>query len=379
LLKNLVILIDAYGYDLLDKKSTPFLHEFTTKLKFKTLLGYTSAILPAIFSGTYPEENNYWVNYYLNPENSPFSIYSPYLRCIPHFIDKQRLLRWLSFRFLRTIKPSESLVYHSANIPLQILHFFNFHKKTFTDPHVLGDINTIFDLLRERKIPFSYLGWPLLNESQIFRKFQTEVDKNETIFMYLPKLDELIHKFGSDSDKIRFYLSKLDKKLEQLINSVRKYDPNVIIHSDHGMSEIKQTFNLAKRIKDTNLILGKDYLVFYDATIARFWFFNPSAEKRLRNLLSNTNYGKILTDSDIAHFRVNFNDNRYGDLIFLMDEGNYIHPNYFSILFSTPAAAHGYDPTLESQDGIFLTNFKIDSKEVSIENVFNIFKTRLLP
>ncbi|MHA1277499.1 MAG: alkaline phosphatase family protein [Candidatus Helarchaeota archaeon] len=377
MLKNLIILIDAYGLDLFESKNTPFLHNFITKLKFGPILGYTSAILPAIFSGTYPEENNYWVNYYFDPKDTPLKIYTRYLRYFPKFIDNQRLLRWISFRFLKFFKPTESLGYHSANIPFQALKFFNFHKKIFTDPHVLGDIKTIFDLLREKKRPFSYLGWPVFNESNIFREFQSQIKQTETIFLYLPRLDELIHKYGKNSDKIERYLRHLDKKLQGMINSIQKFDPKIIIHSDHGMSAIRQTFNLEHLVQQSNLKLGKDYLAFYDATIARFWIFNQTAENKLKHLLSNSTFGKILTESDIRRFKLNFSHNQYGDLIFLLNEGNYIHPNYFSILFGTPKAVHGYDPTLDSQSGIFLTNFKINLKEVSIKDTFDIFKTTL--
>lgn len=379
MLKNLIIMIDAFSFDLLNKRNTPFLHNFGFKSKFKTILGYTSAILPSIYSGTYPEENNYWLNYYFDPNNSPFKAIYKRFKYIPTILDNQRTVRWITNQILRFSGKSDFKKHHSANVPLQILQYFNFQKELFINPNILGPkIKTIFDILREKNVNFLYLGWPFLKEQVIFKYFQKALTQNfETLMLYLPKLDEILHNNRKNSFKTLKYLNFLDKSLQNQLKPLQESDINIIIHSDHGVSEIFRTYNIEKKIKQLDLKIGKDYIAFYDATIARFWYFNNIAMRKLNSLLSNLKFGKLLTKTDKINLKINFSDNRYGDLIFLLNEGNYIYPNYYTILFGKPMGAHGYSPELESQDGFFLTNLSTPPKNVTIKDIFQIFKTVL--
>lgn len=379
MLKNLIIVIDALGFDLLNKKNTPFLNEFGYKSKFKTILGYTSAILSSIYSGTYPEENDYWLNYYFDPENSPFKATHRYLKYIPPNLNNNRILRWIINQLIRFSRIPGVKKYHSANIPLQLLQYFDFQKEFFINPNVLGPkINTIFDILRKKNVNFSYLGWPFLKEQVIFQHLQKAIKQDfETLIIYLPKLDEILHKYPKNSFKTSKYLNFLDTSLKYHIKPLQESDINIIIHSDHGVGKIIKIHNLEKDIRKLDLKMGKDYIAFYDATIARFWCFNGNAIKKLNSSLSNLPFGKLLTKTDKINFKINFSHNKYGDLIFLLDEGTYIYPNYYSILFGIPVGAHGYNPNLESQNGIFLTNFKTHTNLITIKDSFQIFMTKL--
>ncbi|MEJ2722729.1 MAG: hypothetical protein P8181_16565 [bacterium] len=62
----------------------------------------------------------------------------------------------------------------------------------------------------------------------------------------------------------------------------------------------------------------------------------------------------MLTDSELERLGCGFNDNAYGDVIFLVEPGLLILPSFMS---KQPVAAmHGYHPGDRFSRGCFMTN-----------------------
>ena len=101
------------------------------------------------------------------------------------------------------------------------------------------------------------------------------------------------------------------------------------------------------RTSDVNAVLqrlpqrdGRDYDVFLDSTMARFWWRRPEARARVLAALGAEQGGRWLTETELASEGCSFPDHAYGDDIFLLDPGALLVPSYMG---SRPLAAmHGY-------------------------------------
>jgi len=66
--------------------------------------------------------------------------------------------------------------------------------------------------------------------------------------------------------------------------------------------------------------------------------------------------GHVLSQEEIAKYKLLFRSNDYGDVIYLAEPGKLIKPNFYTIRGETVKAMHGWDPGDQQQDS-FLTNF----------------------
>lgn len=129
----------------------------------------------------------------------------------------------------------------------------------------------------------------------------------------------------------------------------------MILFSDHGMTNVQETFDLNNSLKD--YALGKDYLVFIDSSFARFWFLDPGKRQPIILTLANAP-GRFLTRRELQWNGLDFRDDRYGQEIMVADEGVVFHPNYISPSFFRTRnypdrGTHGYWPKYPSSYGVF--------------------------
>jgi predicted AlkP superfamily pyrophosphatase or phosphodiesterase len=168
-------------------------------------------------------------------------------------------------------------------------------------------------------------------------------------------LDTLGHHYGANSGCVKEKIKELDYMCEMLFN--RYPNDNFLFWSDHGMVDVKGI------IKPPEI---KNSIMFLDSTLIRIWTKNKKAEE----ILSNLKNGKLLTKKDKVKYKINFKDNRYGDLIYLADPHHLIYPNYYNR--SPVKAMHGYDPFYKDQYGFYLTNYGKSKKDLKMVDMFNL-------
>jgi hypothetical protein len=85
-----------------------------------------------------------------------------------------------------------------------------------------------------------------------------------------------------------------------------------------------------------------DYLAFFDSTLARFWWREPSVREPVRTALAEEPGGRWLDDAELAKEGCRFPDREYGDDIFLLDPGALLVPSFMG--HRPVRAMHGYAP-----------------------------------
>ncbi|MHA1377720.1 MAG: alkaline phosphatase family protein [Candidatus Helarchaeota archaeon] len=379
--KIVMIMLDALGYDKISKDDSPFLYQLAEKsinARIKPLLAYRG-IEPTIFSGLYPDKHRIWLDYIYDPKNSPFRwTYNPFVILLHHFVKKipnLHLKKLITSPICYTTKligqfnqfPRTSL------IPWNLLKNYNVSmNKSIIEKHTLGKISTLFDLLRINNLNFNFINFPNVHSDRdTMRVFRNTVSKKKIYNFNLLRffdLDTIGHEFGPNSLEFKNFLRRTDGFVEEIYNSYEKIDENIVflIISDHGCVEINRILNIFYYLGQIDLNLGKDYQIFVDSTMIRFYTKKIRTQNLLKSKLSEIPYGHFITNEEKKQLHIPDID-EYGDLIFLVESGTLILPNFYQGT-KVIKGMHGYIPTNSQLDALFIlncmnfTNKKIESK-----------------
>ena len=363
--KLLVLVIDAFRYSYLNKNLTPTLFELAETgsfAKLESVLGYSDTAKFSMITGAYPDKTGIWAEFILKQKISPSRLEYLPLDHFPHMISAPMKLLFSSFLNLNI-----------RNIPLRFVKYFEPAKE---DKHII----TLFDLFNKQSI--TYFEYEERNLKILERGVIKRIEHMTTdvVFLKIPDLDLQGHIWGVNSSSTIKRITSVDKHINRILNSFKNKvwneEFNTIIMSDHGMVQVKRYIDLANVLRRF-FKEEKDFIAFYDATIARFWFKNTYAKDKLSRFLSHLNFGKILNERELKEYGVYFPDQRYGELIFLLDPGYLIFPNFYEVLPFPPRGMHGYDPKFQDMLGVFITSNDLKKQLVRIVDVFSIILNQL--
>jgi hypothetical protein len=380
-----IICLDGFGYEYL--KKTKFLKKLLNKSIYGRAYhgpGYASELC-AITGKNLNELGIVSNNFIYNPSGIKF------YKCF-NFLGNSRQIRV----FLDLIYNAKEFFIGNNqpksifNLPLKYSGNFDFlMKKNFFSQKVMGH-RTIFETLRTmNKTTVGYM-WPFIyqnNKTQIdllnigkstaytddraFKKAICLLKKNPDIaYFHFFSTDNLVHKYGVDSNETL----ELIKKMDYFVEELSKYSDSLLVFSDHGMVNIRKSWNLWREVEASKLSYGEDYIMFLDSTLARFWFKNEHAKKIITNLLMKSKNGHILKfkNKNIVKY--------FGELIFKVNSGILILPNFYQ---SKPdKATHGYGDSCKEEDAFYIfyknriNNLK---KDTPINEIYNIILNNLQP
>jgi hypothetical protein len=368
----LFIFIDACGWEII--KNDPFARASAPHRKrLESVFGYSSACIPSILSGRWPEEHRNWCYFVYDPVNSPFRSLRR-LRWLPKALTNRRIFRrWLS-KFIR-VQLKFRGYFDLYNIPFQYVSLFDFtEKKNPLQPGGMNRGANIFDWLTDRQIAY-HVSAPTTNEVENLAKLivDIETERIDFAFLYWPNLDGLLHHVGNQSAEVPAKLRGYEPMIDQLLKVANKHyaKTRLYIFSDHGMANCDELLDLKARVDALEVRMQEDYAVVYDSTMARFWFFNDSARRQITECLRQIPQGRILLDDELKRMRTFFPDRYFGELIFLVKEGVLIVPSHMG---ERPIRAmHGYHPSDPQSYAALLSNQSdIPDDIVAIPDLFRL-------
>ncbi len=371
----LFIMIDACGWEIV--RNHPFLQSTAPhRKKLNSVFGYSSACVPSIVSGRWPDEHGNWCYFVCDPKNSPFKFLRP-LRWLPNAITSRRIFR----RYLtKAVKNHLGFkgYFDLYNIPFQHITLYDFSEKR--SPLKPGGMNrgqNIFDWLEKNKVPY-FASTPETVSEEENRDGLIAAIESEQIdfsFSYWPGLDGLLHSVGNQSPEISKRLQMYERWIDQVMTAARNHyeEVRLYVFSDHGMANCDEHLDLKSKIEALDVKLGRDYAVVYDSTMARFWFFNSDAEKKIKDVLEQVPQGRIMPDEELKELRAFFPDHRFGELIFLVKEGVLIVPSHMG---ERPIRAmHGYHPSEKHSYATLFTNHtEVSDEIVAIPDIFKLMQ-----
>lgn len=341
--KVLMIFIDAFSSKYLSADKTPFLYEISQRGFYKPLspMFAFQGIGASIFSGTLPNTNKVWCDWvFKSNKNESHSVLLKSSLLISDFIPNDRLskdFRYILYKLFNCDFGTPNLV------PNELLSYFELKlKKSYQEKNSLGKITTLFEQLEKyNKKSFVYgLDNFCSDESAISKLIEAFSYDYDFYLIKLGSLDSIGHKYGPNSSQIYDRLHRIDFQVRDIFSKLTD-NMHVVIFSDHGMSFVSKYVNLPGILKRTSLKMGKDYVLFLDSTVARFWFFNEKAKDTIFSEISQLDCGKILNQSDLNTFDIDTIGYEYGELFFALNEGYVFHPDFFR-RHNPPKGMHGY-------------------------------------
>jgi len=403
----LTIFVDAAKPDYLTRKRTPFLHRLAEEGvsgRIETIFAF-SGILPTIFSGSYPEVHGIWTTFCYCPVSSSFRWIRPLLPVISLFENIPDARTALTFGISALTGIVNYLEGHTAAfthgfqahaIPFHLASCFDFSmKKVASEKGSLSPVTTLFDILRDTGTSFSYVDLPLVYTESTRQlrwwvkysdykacegaKSLLRKHKSKFFFLHLCGLDAVAHQYGPWSKRSIEEVKQLDYLIEDLATEFGKHYESVkiVIFGDHGMVDVDSTLDIRAQIEESGLEEKKDYLIFLDSTMARFWFKSKEARIRAIEVLGDIKRGRILTEDDFTRFRINFPHTKYGEVIFLLDSGVVISPNYFQGS-DVVKGMHGYDPINSGLDTVLIVHgSRVAGRHMEKAKLVDVFPTLL--
>ena len=351
----LFIMIDAMGFEILSR------HRFCNDLlpvrkRLNSVFGYSSACVPSILSGRWPDEHYNWCYFVYDPQDSPFHWLRSF-RWLPRSLTSRRIFRRRLSQAVQRVMKFEGY-FDLYNMPFEHLHLFDFsERKSPLRPGGMNKGPNIFDLLAQNQVRY-FVSDPHRPEGENFRILQQHLRGGavDFAFMYWANLDGLLHRVGNQSGELQPLLDIYDRWIHQLVEaaSERYGGVELYVFSDHGMANCTKLVNLKGRIDALNLRFGEDYAAVYDSTMARFWFLKPGARPAIEGELAQESLGRVLPDYELKSLRTYFPDHRFGELIFLLKEGALLVPSHMGERPIT--AMHGYHPAETQSYASLLTN-----------------------
>ncbi len=368
----LFVFVDACGWEIIRNDS--FARDLAPERRpLRSVFGYSSACIPSILSGRWPAEHRNWSYFVHDPVNSPFRSLKP-LRWLPRALTSRRIFRHRLSKLLKTHLKFRGY-FDLYNIPFEHISRFDFsEKKNPLQPAGLNRGPNIFDHLKDRGIPW-HVSDPTLSERENLDRLliDIEAERIDFAFLYWPDLDGLLHRVGNKSADVPAKLRAYEPWLKELMDRASRHygEVKLTIFSDHGMANCDKLLDLRAIVDSAGLRFGEDYVVVYDSTMARFWFFNDAARRRVTEVLAGVQQGRIVPDAELEQLGTLFPDRYFGELIFLVQEGVLIVPSHMG---ERPIRAmHGYHPDDPHSYASLLTNYSdVPDTVTAIPHVYNL-------
>ena len=371
---SVFVLVDALGWELI--KDRDFLCDILPcRTQLGTVFGFSSGAIPSILTGLLPRGHGHWNLYLYDPERSPFRWARP-LRLLPSRWINHRVVRKAVSIIGRRVSGTDGY-FQIYGIPVEILPFFDVcEKNSIYRPGGLSPEKSIFDCLEENRVAYKVYSYHDYTDSGAVQRVVHDLQEGaaEFYFVYLSELDAFLHKHVKSQDAVTAELEKYAGRIRDIYEAAVRKDHGVSFYafSDHGMTPVHETYDLMADVRELGWSVPRDYLALYDSTMARFWFFRDEARKSITAKLAGLECGHIVGQQEQTAFGIDFEDSRFGDLIFLMKAGCLIHPSYMG---RVPwAGMHGFHPEEPSSAAALMARREMPVPVHNIRDLFGLMR-----
>src|SRR5882762_9446549 len=368
---SIFVLIDALGWRYVQGR--PFLnHMLTYRRPLRTILGFSSGAIPTILTGLPPATTGHWNLFYYDPKESPFQ-WMRFARFLPKNVLNHRLTRRLVTELGRRVL-GMGPGFECCLSP-HLLPWFNWvERKSIYRIGGIENAYSILDQLQNEGTPFRVYSYHEASDTEILRGAEADLVRTDAVFffIYLCEMDMFLHQHCQEPARIDEELKWYEHRSQKIFEIARRLVPaaRLTVTSGPGMTPVEKTYDLLGRLEPLGLKMPEDYLAVFDSTMARFWFFDESAREKVGCALDNLECGRWLDTSQLKREGVFFEDQRFGERIFLLNPGWLLSRSDFNGVGWTPSGMHGYHPDDPSSDAIFLSSHAPPFEVKTISDVY---------
>lgn len=348
----LVLFVDALGWNLAgsrDEFAAPLPH----RREIATILGFSSGALPTIFTGRLPREHGRWLMYRRAQGATPFAGFGA-LKLLPARLRRSwRLTRMLTARVAKQVHGYFNLY----EVPRDELPWFDLAERDdiFRPGGLPGD--SLWDALERRGVRWHGWNWRTSEAQALAAALEAvRAGTDDLLFVYTADLDALLHHEGSHGANVQARIARYDAWVREAFAAAQAAGRPLWFYlcSDHGMVDVAEHVDVMASVAALPYTRGKDYLAFYDSTMARFWWRKAVVREAVRAVLGADPRGRWLTNDELRAAGADFARAEYGEDLYLMRPGALIVPSFMG---RTPVAAmHGYDPGHRDMTAMLASN-----------------------
>jgi predicted transcriptional regulator len=370
-----VLFVDALGWRLAGSRPG-FAASLEHRREIATVLGFSSGALPTAFSGRPPREHGRWLMYRRAGEGpTPFSGFERLAWLPPRLRRSWRLGQWLT----RLVERRGVRGYFNLyDVPRDELAAFDLAEKD--DLFAPGGlpVDTLWDSLQRRGARWRGWNWRT-HEDESLRAVLARLEHGEEdfLFVYTADLDALLHREGTSGAGVRSRLARYDAWIHDAFAAAGRAGRPLWLYvcSDHGMVDVTLHVDVMSRLSGLAVRRGRDYVAFFDSTMARFWWRTPAAREAVRAALAAESRGRWLTDAELAAEGADFPGHDYGDDVFLLAPGVLMVPSFMG---ARPVAAmHGYDADHPDMTAFLASNRPLPGSVRRLADLRGLFEDAL--
>lgn len=340
---TVVIFIDALGARIAETHG--FLRAEPGRARaLETVIGYSSSAIPSLMTGELPRDHGHFSMYQRDRGDGVFRPYRRLLELVHRTRGRGKTRRFLKKRLSRQLTGYFELY----DVPLDLLARLDLpQRRDLFAPGAIDGHETFIDAVAKSGLPYRIWTWRD-DETHAFDELTRDVAQGDSAFLliYSARLDALMHRVGVTGPGVGEMLRSYEVRVREILRAGRDVDLHLHLFSDHGMTDVVGVHEVHTPLAHTGLRVPRDYLVFTDSTMARFWFHGRDARERLRAALPDTSWGRWLTGEEMHTYGIDFDDHRFGEAIYLLEAGHVIAPSFMGE--RACAAMHGYGPEDES-------------------------------
>lgn len=348
-----VLLVDALG-DRLANAHPGFAARLPHRRPLETILGFSSGALPTLFTGRMPRDHGRWLMYRRANGSTPFRGFGA-VRALPPALQRSgRLTRWLT----RVVERRGVRGYfHLYEVPRWLLPAFDLPERD--DIFAPGGLpgGALWDTLEQRAVRWRGWNWRTREADALDAAAGAAAGGDARfVFCYTAELDATLHREGSAGAGVRTALDRYGHWIDRVLGAAGAGGDPVWLYllSDHGMVDVTRTLDVMGILDGLAPRWPRDYLAFFDSTMARFWWRDRGARDVVRERLAREHGGRWLTPEELARAGADFADGGYGDDVFLLDPGVLLVPSFMGR--SPLAAMHGYDAAHPDMTALLWSN-----------------------
>ena len=356
----LLVQVDGLRHDYVTTEDAPFLASLGRE-------GITGRLQPtfgfepdgAYLAGLYPDECDGGAHYWYEPAATPFCFDGRWLAALNALPD----LAKSALRRLLTLVVRRTTAYRHERVPRipfgTMRHFAPAARRLPFEPG-FTDGPTLFSLCEEggiRWLSHAAPAWKARTTAGAQRLLRELRPPIGFAFWHIGDLDSAGHRYGPNSAERKAAMRHVDAQIRQVSTHLTRLYSNVhyVIIGDHGMADVRGTLDVEGALRRAGIRQEQGLVYFLDSTMARFWFFEDRAKSLVISVLEKLQGGRILGQTDLDHYHLNYPHNRFGDVFFLADPGILISPNFYQGAESVKGM-HGYAPEFADQQSAFIVH-----------------------
>jgi hypothetical protein len=342
--ETLLIFIDSLPFAMIPRM--PFLSSLTERWSVRPGFGYSVNIHAELFAGLLPDDVGYFGEWMINPQKAPGRKLKPLLPLLdavfrPYVLNRG-LQHLLTLRYHRGHKMPNIPLRHLDKFALEGQHVLS---SSYPYPTLFTEFPNLHTVSLSHTLPKGQ------RDPALFAEALRAIPEVKALFVPLPDLDGLGHRYGIDGQPYLDHLTALDRWVQQLIDAffARYPSAHALIISDHGMANATRGvyLDIEKRIGRAT---DRTYLYFSDASLLRVWIFDQALRPAIRHYLEQFGHGAIVSHREREEYGLT--SPRFGDFIYVLKEGLAFEPSTFAR--HIPKGMHGYHPEVPSQQAVVL-------------------------